>query len=85
MGRRYGMKVKKTFDFGEQVKYIHSIEFEIDEDDVEAECAIDDIVDRIDVGEYDSTDEIVHDFRKAFGESVEYIEDGSPDVEFVVY
>lgn len=79
------MKEKKRFDFAENVTYNHSIEFEIDENDVDAEIALDDIYDRIEEGDYDCPEDIVHDFREVFGESVTFIEDGSPDVEYVAY
>lgn len=76
-------KEKRTFDFSKIVTYRHCIEFEIDEEDaVDAESALDDICDKIDSGDYDSVEGILHDFRKAFGESVDFVRDGSPDVEY---
>lgn len=78
-------KEKRTFEFSEIVTYRHCIEFEIGGEDVDAEIALDDICDKINSCDYDSVEGIIHDLRKAFGESVDFIRDGSPDVEYEAY
>ena len=79
------MKENKTFEFEEKVSYLHCIEYEADENDIETELAPDEIYDGINAGDYDNVDDIIHDFRNAFGDSVKYIEDGSPTVEYEAY
>lgn len=79
--------MKKIFDFEETVKYMHSIEVDIDE---EQEDEFEDFADTIacDIEENgDSIDRhwIASAFIKEFGEDkVKFSEDGSPTVEFEV-
>ena len=77
--------MKKIFDFEETVKYMHSIEVDIDESqDEEFEDFADAIAERIEeCGESYSRDDIAHAFNKEFGaDKVKFNEDGSPRVEY---
>ena len=79
--------MKKYFDIVETVKYSHRIEIEINElkeDDFEefAEEIANDMEKKI----YNSKEEILSEFVSAFNEdSVNFTEDGSPNVEFEAY
>lgn len=77
--------MKMIFEFQETVTYTHSIEVEIPEEkEEEYEEFADGVADKMASGGYGcDRDRIISDFNKKFGrESVDFCEDGSPDVEF---
>lgn len=76
------MKENKTFEFEEKVSYLHCIEYEADENDIETELALDEIRDGINAGDYENVDDIINDFRTTFGDSVKCIKDECPSVEY---
>ena len=77
--------MKKIFDFEETVKYMHSIEVEIDETQEEKfEDFADAIAEGIEeCGEECSRDDIVREFNEEFGtDKVKFCEDGSSVVKY---
>lgn len=79
--------MKKYFDIVETVKYSHRIEIEIDESQEEDfEEFAEETANAIEQGCYESKEEILSEFRASFNEDkIEFIEDGSPKVEFEAY
>lgn len=73
------------FDFTEKIEFLHCIEVDTDNEDLFEEVA-DDIAERLDVGDIEDKREVVRIFEETFGaDNVNFIEDGSGDVEFMAY
>lgn len=73
------------FDFTEKIEFLHCIEVDTDNEDLFEEVA-DDIAERLDVGDIEDKREVVRIFEETFGaDNVNFIEDGSGDIEFMAY
>jgi len=79
--------MKKYFDIQETVKYNHRIEIEIDESQENFyEDFAEEIAEDMESGVYESKEQILDEFVTAYGtDSINFTEDGSPDVEYESY
>jgi hypothetical protein len=79
--------MKKYFDIQETVKYNHRIEIEIDESQEEQYDDFDEqVAEDVNSNGFDSRESIIGAFIDEFGDAaVNFVEDGSPDVEYESY
>ena len=79
--------MKKYFEVVETVRYSHRIVIEIKESqDDEFEDFAERVAEYMNDRRYTSTDEIISEFAEEFGDdSIEFIEDGSPETEMEAY
>ena len=73
------------FDFAEKIEFLHCIEVNTDNEDLFEEVA-NDIAEKLDAGDIRDKEEVVRLFEETFGaDNVNFIEDGSGDIEFEAY
>lgn len=73
------------FDFAEKIEFLHCIEVKTDNEDLLEDVA-NDVAERLDIGEIEDKKEVIRIFEETFGaDNVNFIEDGSGDIEFEAY
>lgn len=77
----------KYFEFQEHVTFTHKIAVEVDEsNEDDFDEFTDNLADEMDDESFESKDDVLYEFIKEFGDSVvNFIEDGSPNVELEAF